>query len=119
MAAMASSRGSTPLMAKKQVCITVLMRPPMPASFATLTASITKKRSFFSMICRLRGARHHVPDFVRSVGAVQQESGAGFGGLEHVEPLKERELVAGHEIRLAKSGRWSESAWGRSAGGKW
>ncbi len=36
MAAIASSRGSTPLMAKKQVCMTVLMRPPMPVSWATL-----------------------------------------------------------------------------------
>ena len=38
---MASSRSSTPLMAKKQVCITVLMRVPMPVSRATLKASIT------------------------------------------------------------------------------
>ena len=36
MAAMASSRGSTPLMAKKQVCMIVLMRLPMPVSRATL-----------------------------------------------------------------------------------
>ncbi|GIV85456.1 MAG: hypothetical protein KatS3mg052_2463 [Candidatus Roseilinea sp.] len=34
--AMASSRGSTPLTAKKQTCMTVLMRLPMPASRATL-----------------------------------------------------------------------------------
>ena len=36
----ASSRGSTPLMAKKQVCIIVLMRVPIPVSFATEYASI-------------------------------------------------------------------------------
>ena len=35
MASMASSRGSTPLMAKKQVCMMVLMRPPMPVCLAT------------------------------------------------------------------------------------
>jgi hypothetical protein len=35
IAAMASSRGSTPLMAKKQVCMMVLMRPPMPVCLAT------------------------------------------------------------------------------------
>jgi hypothetical protein len=29
------SRGSTPLMAKKQVCMMVLMRPPMPVFLAT------------------------------------------------------------------------------------
>ena len=34
-AAMASSRGRTPLMAKKQVCMMVLMRPPMPVALAT------------------------------------------------------------------------------------
>ena len=38
---MASSRGSTPEMAKKQVCMTVLMRTPMPVSRATLKASMT------------------------------------------------------------------------------
>ena len=35
IAAMASSRGSTPLMAKKQVCMMVLMRTPMPVFSAT------------------------------------------------------------------------------------
>ena len=34
--AMASSGGSTPEMLKKQVCMMVLMRTPMPVSFATL-----------------------------------------------------------------------------------
>ena len=41
MCAMASSRGSTPEMAKKQVCMMVLMRTPMPVSRATLYASMT------------------------------------------------------------------------------
>ena len=35
MASMASSRGSTPLMAKKQVCMMVFTRPPMPVCLAT------------------------------------------------------------------------------------
>ena len=35
IAAMASSRGKTPLMAKKQVCMIVLTRCPMPVSLAT------------------------------------------------------------------------------------
>jgi hypothetical protein len=35
MAAIASARGSTPASAKKQGCMTVLIRPPMPASRAT------------------------------------------------------------------------------------
>ena len=33
--AIASSRGSTPEIAKKQVCMMVLIRVPMPASRAT------------------------------------------------------------------------------------
>ncbi len=40
MAAIASSRGSTPEMAKKQVCSTVLIRPGRPASRATSVASM-------------------------------------------------------------------------------
>ena len=39
--AMASSRGSTPEMAKKQVCMMVLMRTPMPVRRATSKASMT------------------------------------------------------------------------------
>ena len=35
---MASSRGNTPLMAKKQVCMMVLMRVPIPASSRHLVA---------------------------------------------------------------------------------
>ena len=35
MCAIAWSRGSTPEMAKKQVCMIALMRPPMPVSRAT------------------------------------------------------------------------------------
>ena len=35
ISSIASSRGSTPLMAKKQVCMMVLMRPPMPVFWAT------------------------------------------------------------------------------------
>ncbi len=48
----ASVAGSTPEMAKKQVCITVLMRPPMPASRATLFASMTKKWACVSINLR-------------------------------------------------------------------
>jgi hypothetical protein len=39
--AIASSRGSTPEIAKKQVCMMVLIRPGMPASIATRSASMT------------------------------------------------------------------------------
>ena len=50
-ATIASSRGSTPEMAKKQVCRMVLMRPRSPTSCAAFEASMTKKRSLCSMIC--------------------------------------------------------------------
>ena len=48
MASIASSLGSTPDSAKKQTCMMVLMRPPMPLSFATLVASITNNFAFFA-----------------------------------------------------------------------
>jgi len=48
---MASAWGSTSEMAKKQVCMIVLMRAPRPSSWASLSASIVKKRSFLPMIC--------------------------------------------------------------------
>jgi len=39
--AMASSRGRMPEIAKKQACVTVLMRPARPACWATASASTT------------------------------------------------------------------------------
>ena len=44
-------------MAKKQVCITVLMRPFIPVFCATASASMTQKRIRFSMraLCTSRG----------------------------------------------------------------
>ena len=55
IAAMASSRGNTPLIAKKQACITVLTRPPIPASCATRLPSMANIRRRLSMICRWTG----------------------------------------------------------------
>jgi hypothetical protein len=51
MCLIASSRGRMPAIAKKHVCMIVLMREPMPALFARSYASIAKNRIFFSMIC--------------------------------------------------------------------
>ncbi len=48
IASTASSLGSTPDNAKKQTCMIVLMRPPMPLSRATLVASMTKSLAFFA-----------------------------------------------------------------------
>ena len=60
---------------------------------------MTKNRSFLAMICSLHGAGQVVPDLVGAEGAVEQEDGARLGGLQHVEALQERELVAGDEGR--------------------
>ena len=44
--------------------------------------------------------RQVVPDFLRRVRAVEQEGRARLRQLEHIEALHERELMAGHKIRL-------------------
>ncbi len=51
------------------------------------------------MICCWTLAGQLVPDLVGAEGAVEEEHGAGRGGLEHVELLEEDEGVAGHEVR--------------------
>ena len=58
---MASSRGNTPANAKKQVCITMLMRPAMPARRATSSASTANTRSLRSRMvaCTSRGSPSH------------------------------------------------------------
>ena len=55
----ALSCGSTPEIAKKQVCSTVLVREPSPTSRATAEASMTNRRSFrLTMVsCTGRGSR--------------------------------------------------------------
>ena len=45
-----AASGKTPESLKKHACMTVLMRVPMPVDSATLPASMTKSRIFFSMI---------------------------------------------------------------------
>ena len=49
---MDSSAGSTPDSEKKQGCITVLMRLPMPTSVATAMASITHRSMCLSTSLR-------------------------------------------------------------------
>ncbi len=53
------------------------------------------------MICFCTAARQVIPDCVCIEGAVEQEGGAGFRVLEHVDALEERELVAGDEVGAA------------------
>src|SRR5215207_6186830 len=68
--ARASSRGSTPEMAKKQVCSTVLDRP---------------------------GERR--PHLARRVGSVEQQGGAVARAAQDVQLVQEPDLVAAHETR--------------------
>ena len=48
----------------------------------------------------LRLARNMLPDLFRTVRRIQKEDCAGCGRSHDVHPLKEGELVAGHEVRL-------------------
>src|ERR1700739_399366 len=88
---MASSRGSTPLMAKKHVCMMVLMRPPIPVWRATSYPSITKNFSCLSVICCCTALG-------RPVGAVQQKGGAWFSGFQNVDAFEKGKLVASDEV---------------------
>jgi len=54
---MPRSRDSTPDTAKKHVYMSVLIRPPTPASFATFKASMTWERSRFLRICSCPATR--------------------------------------------------------------
>jgi hypothetical protein len=65
--AMASSRGRIPEMAKKQVCMMVLVRRPIPVSWATWVASMVDLQLFLDDVL-LDFLGQVVPDFVRSVG---------------------------------------------------
>jgi hypothetical protein len=117
MRAMASSRGSTPAMAKKQVCMMVLMRPPSPAADATREASMTKNAAA-SGPARLDFARQAVPDRVGPERSVEQEDAAGLECLEHVEAVEEIELVAGDEGGTPDQVGRADRAAGRSAGAR-
>ena len=50
------------------------------------------------MIGRWTLARQVVPDLVGAVRAVEQERRAVLGHAQHVGPLEQAELVAGHEV---------------------
>ncbi len=62
--AMASSIGSTPERAKKQACMTVLIRPPRPAARATAEASMVAQVEVLGQHLLLDLHRQAVPDLV-------------------------------------------------------
>ena len=100
IAASASSRGITSDSAKKQGCITVLIRPAIPTSGATRAASIVNTESSRSMISRWMIVGEVLPHLVGRERCVEQERAAVAGVLEHVEAVEEAELVAGDEVGL-------------------
>ena len=93
----ASSRGSTPEIAKKQVCMIVLMRPAMPASVATAIGVDHVEPDALADEVLLHRARQLVPDLVGTERAVEQEHRAVDRLAQHVDALDELELVAGDE----------------------
>ncbi len=99
MAEMASSRGSTPLIAKKQVCMIVLMRLPIPVLPRDRISVNHVKFQFLIQDLLLHLAGQVLPDLIGGKGRVQQERRARFGRAEHVHAFQERKLVAGNEVR--------------------
>ena len=87
-------------MAKKQVCMIVLMRPPMPASRGDLVGVDHVEPQLLLDDLLLHLARQLVPDLVRPERGVQQERRRRARVLEHVEFLEEVELVARDEVAL-------------------
>ena len=61
----ASSRGSTPEIAKKQVCMIVLMRPAMPASIGDPVGIDHVEPDAFADQLLLHRPRQLVPDLAR------------------------------------------------------
>ena len=71
---------------------------------------------FFGNNGLLNFPREMLPYFVVRVNAIQQENAAGFGIFEHVQPLQERELVAGDKIGVIGANQiWSANGLGTKA----
>ena len=89
---------------KKQGCMTVLMRLPMPISAATAIASITHRSICFSTSwCWISTGRCSQTSS-GPYGRVEQERRAVLGVLEDLDGLQQAELVAGHEVRVVARG---------------
>ena len=94
---MASSRGSTPLMAKKQVCMIVLMRRAHSGLARHLVAVDDVELDFLSMIscCILRGSWSQTSS--AAIGRVEQEDCAGLAAPSTSIFSRKLKLVAGDE----------------------
>ena len=97
-AAIASSRGSTPDSAKKQVDMTVLIRRPSPCSLGDLLGvDHPQVRAAFDQ--HLLGTqREAVPELVRGDRRVHQHRRTGRGAVEHVEAVQEVRGVDRQEV---------------------
>jgi hypothetical protein len=98
MASIACCAGSTPEMAKKHVCITVLMRPPIPASRATLLPSMNKELRALLNQLPLHIFRKPAPHAVGSKRRIQQECSARREVSQNVTCFEKKRLVAGNEV---------------------
>jgi hypothetical protein len=111
MCAIASSRGSVPEIAKKHVCMTVLMRVPMPALLGQCVGVDGEEAELLVDDSLLHLARQVVPYLVGREWGVQQERRARCRVFEHVDLVDELELMAGdepgaiHEIRRSDGAR--------------
>ena len=98
--------------------MTVLIRPPMPASSATASASITQRSMSLSMQQALDAAGQVIPDLVRPVRRVEQERRAVLGGLEHLGLAEQPELVAGDEVGVLDEVGRADRLAARTAGAR-
>ena len=119
MCAIASSWGSSPAMAKKQVCMIVLMRVPMPARFGQGVCVDSEEAKLLRDDRVLHLPRQVVPDLFGRERGVQQERRARRGMFEHVDLVHELELVAGDEPGTIHQIRRADRLRARCAGARW
>ena len=100
--------------AKKHGCMTVLIRPPRPASRATRWASMTCRVEPLSRICSCTSTGRCVPRLVGGYGLLSRNVAPGSARREHVDPIEEAELVTGDEVGARRSGRSSRSVAGEA-----
>ena len=97
---MASSGGRMPASWKKQGCMTVLIRLPMPDLVGDGERIDHPEVDLLVDQLPLDATRQVVPDLVRPVRGVEQERRPVPGGLEDLRLAEQPELVAGDEVGL-------------------
>ena len=87
MRSIASSRGSTPESAKKQVCSTVLVRDAEPGLMGHGGGVDDEELEPLVEDLLLHRAGKVIPDLGRPVGTVEQKGGAGAASPRTSDPL--------------------------------